>query len=55
LKKNAELKKNEQSEKRNELINKELKMIKLSTKTLLNKKENEDRDFIIDEINKMKE
>jgi beta-mannanase len=48
------LKEDEQSKKRNELVNKKLKMKELSSRILLKKRKNENRDFIIDEMIKMK-
>ncbi len=54
MKKNAKLKEKEQSKKRNEFVNKEFELKELSTRILLKSRENEDRDFIIDEIIKIK-
>jgi hypothetical protein len=55
LNENAKSKKDEQSKKRNELVDKKLKIKELSIKILSKKRKDEDRDFIIDEMIKMKE
>jgi hypothetical protein len=54
LNENAESKKDEQSERRNELVNKELKIKELSIKILSEKREDENRNLIIDEVIKVK-
>jgi hypothetical protein len=55
LNENAESKKDEQSKRRNELVNKKLKIQELSIKILSKKRKDEDRDLIIDEMIKVKE
>jgi hypothetical protein len=54
LKENAKSKKEEQSKKRNEFVNKEFELKELSTRILLKSQKDENRDFIIDEIIKIK-
>jgi hypothetical protein len=49
------LKEDEQSKRRDELVDKELKMKELSSRILLEKREDEDRDLIIDEMIKIEE
>ncbi len=54
MKENAKSKKEEQSKKRNEFVNKEFELKELSTRILLKSQKDENRDFIIDEIIKIK-
>jgi hypothetical protein len=53
LKENAESKEEEQSNRKNERVNKEFEIKELSTRILLKSRKDENRNFIIDEIIKI--